>query len=1099
MPTTTATHSTQSTGLGSLQGIRWLLAVGALVLAVSVYRLVEAQWAGMPVTAQFLTLVFGSFTLFGAGELLEKRLRLPIAGSALKLLFSVLVPVLSWGAAYLDLLSAPWGAIVYGGSLLALLSAFRRCLREELRYHGLLYPITFSLLTVSFPLLSRLSLTGWGYIFAAISLGGVLLVGSQHINRFLFHRDRRAANGCVDSPVQVLPFVALTVLYAASLRVLSLPVSYVALPLLILGAALVTTGEEYFHALVRSLRARPSAWPRRSAGFLAVGFALMAIAGPFAFLDASGRVPAIVFCGIAALLFRWSYRYENTPAHVVAMCASVLGYVFLPTLMPQVAVETVVSLTDVLGLVAPAAKLSFGQLGLALLFTALARRYRGGRAHAMCASVHLIAIVALSGFAGVKIVAPLALALALLSVFIAGRREWLIPAHVALGATILAWAGAYGMELLAVVMIAIVSLSRGSRYLTWPAFFWAGVIGISGVVSFTGGGALELIFAGVLLLVLGHRLELVPVIVAGIGALSLGVHGELAFTYAASTVTIVAVTQVLFAASVVLLRWANSTNSTNLKWAFGAHLSVLGHGALGVLWLFVALVNGSIGVTIEPVILALLGWAILWHGLREHDEHDSAVGLGFLVTYVPLHLAALGIVESVPVLLLIALGWMLVARALAPPLLVPGVERLVRFWRVTAVVAALGFVGIEALALAIIVAFLGALYGKISYRSLLLVLAQGLIWFTGAASYELFPLALGEAIASEFPLFATLVLGWILLVEARGVKPLQLWTTALECFVVSGYFVGEIFTTWDHGAMLVIAAAFAIRHALRSLHHENAGHAWAMQAWLALGVLVGVHAGWVSFGNGRAPYVLLATGVLQYGLAALWKRAERGQLLASTSTLSGQTLALIGGAVALVRLQPWPLFLASVFYLILASSSASARARQRVLPSVLSASFLGLGLFAIASGQAVGLEFYSLAPGFTLVALSLLLSEEMGPRFSRHVFTAGAAFIYTTPVLALYDDITWAWQAVLLLLTVGFGTASFWLRSRPLLTVSTAALVIDLACFVIMIRAAEPLLLWVGGVFLGIAIMTFASYLEYRREGLAQQIRVFGRHLAGWY
>jgi len=270
-----------------------------------------------------------------------------------------------------------------------------------------------------------------------------------------------------------------------------------------------------------------------------------------------------------------------------------------------------------------------------------------------------------------------------------------------------------------------------------------------------------------------------------------------------------------------------------------------------------------------------------------------------------------------------------------------------------------------------------------------------------------------------------------------------------------------------------------------------------MQAWWALGILVGVYAGWVSFGNARAPYVLLATGVLQYGLAALWRRSERGHVLASTAILSGQALALVGGAVALVRLQPWPLFLTSVFYLILASSSS--RKSQRVLPSVLSASFLGLGLFAIASGQAVGLEFYALAPGFTLVALSLLLSVEMGPRWSRHVFTAGAAFIYATPVLALYDEITWAWQAVLLLLTLGFGTASFWLRSRPLLTVSTAALVIDLACFVIMIRATEPLLLWVGGVFLGVAIMTFASYLEYRREGLAQQIRVFGRQLAGWY
>ena len=1102
MPTIKATHSTKSTGLGSLQGIRWLLAVGALVLAVSVFRLVEAQWAGMPHAAQFLTLVAGSFGVYGAGELLKNRLRLPITGSALQLLFSVLVPVLSWGAAYLDLLSAPGGAIVYAVTIIALLSAFRRCLKDALRYDGVLYPVAFALLTVSLPLLSLLNVTGWGYIVAAIGLGGVFYVGSQHINRFLFHRDRRAANGCVDRPVHVLPFLALAVLYAASLSILRMPTSYIALPILILGAALVTTGEEYFYALVRSLRARPSAWPRRSVAFLSVGFALLAVAGPFAFLDASGRVPAIVFCAIATLLFRWSFRYDNVPAHVFAMCASVVGYVFLPTLMPHIAVETVLSLTDILGLVAPAAKLSFGQLGLALFFTALARRAeragRVGRAHAICASIHLIAIVALCGFAGAKIVAPLALALALLSVFITRRREWLVAAHAGLGAAILAWSlawsGAYGMALLALVMIGVVALSRGSRYLTWPAFFWAGVIGISGVVSFTSGGALEVLFAGVLLLALGHRLELAPAIGAGIGALSLGVHGALAFTYGASMVTIVAATQLLFAASVVLLRRANAT------WALGAHLSVLGHGALGVGWLFVALGTGtsSVAVTIEPVILALFGWAILWHGLKEKDETDSAVGLGFLVTYVPLHLAALGLVESIPVLLLLALGCVLVARALAPRFLAPSVERFVRFWRMTAVVAVLGFVGAEALALAVTIVLMGALYEKTPYRSLLVVLAHGLIWFAGAATYEFFPLALVEAITSGFPLFAALVLGWILLVEARGVKPLILWTTALECFVVSGYFMGfvptVIFTTWDFGAMLAIAAAFTTRHALRSFRHENVGHAWAMQAWLALGVLVGFYAGWVSFGNGRAPYVLLATGVMQYGLAALWKRTERGQSLASSSILTGQTLALLGGAVALVRMQPWPLFLASVFYLILAS-----RETKRVLPSVLSASFLGFGLFAIASGQGVGLEFYSLAPGFTLVAMALLLSEEMGPRWSRHVFTAGAAFIYATPVLALYDEITWAWQAVLLLLTVGFAAASFWLRSRPLLTVSTAALVIDLACFVVMIRATEPLLLWVGGVFLGVALMTFAAYLEHRREGLAQQIRVFGRQLAGWY
>jgi hypothetical protein len=438
-----------------------------------------------------------------------------------------------------------------------------------------------------------------------------------------------------------------------------------------------------------------------------------------------------------------------------------------------------------------------------------------------------------------------------------------------------------------------------------------------------------------------------------------------------------------------------------------------------------------------------------------------------------------------------------VAQAFVPRFVQPSVERFVALWRWAAVVAALGLVGVEAAALAAIVLLTGRRLGKSPYRSLLLVLAHGLVWFEGSVEYRLFPLALADAVASGFSLFAALSLVWIVLVETRE-RALHVWAVALECIVVSVYFMGfvpdVVFSAWDYGVLIAVAVAFAARHASRALSHDGGDHAWAMQSWVALGALVAFYAGWITFGNGRAPYVLLAAGIVQHGLASLWRRCSNGEPLGAASAFTGQALALMGGVVALARLQAWPLFLASAFYLILASQRT-----KRIVSSILSASFLGLGLVAIASGHGVGIEFYALAPGFALVALALLLSEEMGPRWSRHVFTAGAAFIYATPVLALYDEITWSWQAVLLLLTVGFGTASFWLRSRPLLTVSTVALVIDLACFVIMIRATEPLLLWVAGVFLGVALMTLAAYLEYRRAGLAQHIRVFGRELAGWY
>ena len=1083
-------------GLGSLQGIRWLLAVGALTMAVSVYRLVESQWAGMSVTAQFLTLVTGSLVLFGVGELLRNRLRLPIAGSALQLLFTVLVPVLSWGAAYLNLMSTAWGAAVYGFSVVALLAAFRRCLRETLRYEGVAYPLAFSLFTISLPLMSFVTPSSSGFIAAALALGAVFHFGARHINRFLFHRDQRDG---IDRPVHVLPFLALAVLYVASLSVLQLPVSFVALPILVLGVALVTTGEEYYAALMRSRRARPASWPRRSVALLSLGFALMAIAAPLSFLDGAGRVVAIVFISIATVLFRWSFRYQNGSARVAAMLASVVGYFCLPTLLPTVVTEPIFSLSAWLGLENPYAAIAFSQLGLGVIFTLLARDKI--RVHAIVATVHLTVIVAVSAVSGAWIIAPLALGLALISTWLTRRPDWLVAAHAALGASILAWGGTYNIELLAGVLIAGVVAYRPylaylgpqwKNYLLLPPMFWAFVVVGSGMMDFTNGGALEIVLASVLFMALGQRFAFPASILLGLFAMSVGIHGELAFAFDASHSVLVLATMAMFVLSVLGWRRANRT------WELGLHVSILGHGALGIAWLFLAFVNGPMGpFSFEPFIVALFGWAVLSHGIRSEDATDANVGLAFLVAYVPFHLWAAAWSSSVPILLLAALLVLLAARFVPIPILEKPVARFILFWRAAAVVAALTMTGTEMLALAVVIILMapGAFAGKAPYRGGLLVAAHTLVLVEGVSA-SFFPLALVEAAAAAFPLASALALAWILLVEVRGPKTLVPWTACLEAMVLLGFFAlpFSLYTAWDFAALIAVGFAFALRHGVNSYRSESTGYAWMMQLWLGVNVLVGIDAGWITFGNGRAPYVLLASGLVQYALAGFFAREPKALALASSSRASGNLLAFLGGMVGLVRMQAIPLFLVSVFYLILAS-----RGEKRVVPSVLSAGFLGFGLVAIAWGHGVGMEFYSLAPGFSLVALSLLLSKEMGPRWSRHLFTAGAAFIYATPVLALYDDITWAWQAVLLMLTVGFGATSFWLRSRPLLTVSTAALVIDLACFVIKIRATEPVLLWVGGVMLGIALMSLAAYLEYRREGLAQQIRVFGQELAHWY
>ncbi len=132
------------------------------------------------------------------------------------------------------------------------------------------------------------------------------------------------------------------------------------------------------------------------------------------------------------------------------------------------------------------------------------------------------------------------------------------------------------------------------------------------------------------------------------------------------------------------------------------------------------------------------------------------------------------------------------------------------------------------------------------------------------------------------------------------------------------------------------------------------------------------------------------------------------------------------------------------------------------------------------------------------MVLAALLRPRAGRTWSSYLATAGAAFLYATPIIALADQVSWMWLAVLLVMTVATGSACIALRSRSLLVVSTAAMLTDLVFFVFKIGTTEPLLLWVFGLAFGLGLMAWAAYLEYQREGLLQQIRVFGRELKSW-
>ncbi|MEM7587863.1 MAG: hypothetical protein AAF560_31030, partial [Acidobacteriota bacterium] len=369
-------------GLRSLQGIRWLLLAGALVVAVSVVRLVAAEWGGLGACARFITLVVGALAVYAAGDVTRHRLRLPIAGSAFLALFAVMVPLLAWGAGYLELLSAPWGWLCLALGLGCLLAATQRLLRNVLGYSGSFYTVVLGSILLALPTVAFLETRSTiapelFFVLVVVSFGLLLGAACRHINCFFFHRDRRSG---VDRPISALPFAALMVVYLAMASRLTAFSTHLALPLVFVALALLDAGEEYYRALVRAAGRRPKHWPRRSVALLVLGFAALGAALWVALLDPGHHSLALVSSLATWRLLAWAVRYRTAWAHGCGLLSGVVAYHAIPALYPEALVQWFESLLVALGFdpKSTATVVGLGDLGLiaALLASAWVLRER---------------------------------------------------------------------------------------------------------------------------------------------------------------------------------------------------------------------------------------------------------------------------------------------------------------------------------------------------------------------------------------------------------------------------------------------------------------------------------------------------------------------------------------------------------------------------------------------------------------------------------------------------------------------------------------------------------------------------------------------------
>ena len=477
-------------GLRSAQGIRWLLLAGAMVVAVSVVRLVAAEWGGFGPCTRFLALVVGALAVYAAGDVTRNRLRLPVAGSAFLFLFTGIVPLLAWGAAHFRLLEAPFGWLCLIPGLGSLLICVDRVLRGVLDYRDRFYPIALGTFLFAMPILPFLE-ARWGdaesfFVTVAGSLGLLLRAASRHVNRIFFHRDR--VHG-VERTVHWLPFAVLVLVYVAGLSLLEGFGAHLALALVFVALALIDAGEEYYQALVR-VAGPQERWPRRSLVLLTLGFSALATSLAIAPFDSGGLSLALVAAIATLRLLSWAGRYRSSVAHAAGLLVGIVAYHTFPALAPDVVLDLFKATVRALGFDPHGvAGVSFGDLGMVAALLALAWFLRQRltlamtRAHCVVATLaaSLLLMVSLLDPAAARLVAPACGAL-LLGGLVALRWKGLLPViYQALVTSAVAW--------------------------SWPAISQIGLDGTRLAVLL---GVVQLGFLGGGLLVLRRRGKLPP-------------------------------------------------------------------------------------------------------------------------------------------------------------------------------------------------------------------------------------------------------------------------------------------------------------------------------------------------------------------------------------------------------------------------------------------------------------------------------------------------------------------------------------------------------------------------------------------------------------